>query len=438
MSYSNPRVEYFGDDPFKRVQQLARAGQLSEAKTLCEGIVAARPEHADALNFLAGLALRRGDGVRSRMLLQRALQVEPDKPALYKNLALAYAMQGNLDAALDALDQALALAPDFALALLHKGEILESLGRQREALKAYYAAVGKGYRQGSWSRLEALPPNQRSLLGRAVALVEAARERFINARLKPIRERYGAHALKRVDRCIEIQLGRQQPENPHPRQQPTFMPFPGLPARDFFPREEFPAFDIIESATRDIQAELTNVLSDSQGFQPFIQRPAGQCEENWRALNDSPDWNAFFFYRGGVRYEDNCCRCPKTAAALDALELCRVPEHGPEAFFSVLKPRTHIPLHTGMTNTRLTCHLPLVIPNHCAIRIGGETHTWSEGQCVIFDDTFEHEAWNDSDRTRVVLIFDIWNPYLTAAEQEALSTLVEALGHFKRDMRPQS
>jgi aspartate beta-hydroxylase len=217
-------------------------------------------------------------------------------------------------------------------------------------------------------------------------------------------------------------------------QRPTFMPFPGLPARAFFPREKFPAFNILEDATREIQAELASVLTDAKGFEPFIHRPAGQCEENWRALNDSPDWNAFFFYRAGVRYEDNCRRCPKTAAALDATGLCRVPEHGPETFFSILTPGTHIPPHTGVTNTRLTCHLPLVIPDNCGIRIGGEDHGWSEGRCIIFDDTFEHEAWNGSDRTRVVLIFDVWNPALTAAERDAVSVLVEAIGHFNRDM----
>jgi aspartate beta-hydroxylase len=426
-----------GEASFERVQQLARAGRLSAAETVCKRIVAMCPDHPDALNFLASLALRRGDPVRGCALLQQALQVEPRKPLLHKNLAFAYAMRGDFDAALDALNQALALAPDFALAHLHKGEVLESLGRECEALESYYTGVEQGYRQGFWAQPAALPPKQRGLLEHAVGLVEAARERFIGGRLAPIRERYGAHALARVDQCIEIQLGRRPRENPHPRQQPTRMAFPGLPARNFFPREQFPMFDSLEEATPNIQAELASVLAGSEGFQPFIHRPDGQCEENWRALNDSPDWNAFFFYRDGVRWEDNCRRCPKTAAALDAIDLCRVPGHGPEAFFSVLTPGTHIPLHTGMTNTRLTCHLPLVIPDNCGIRIGGEDYTWREGRCIIFDDTFEHEAWNGSERTRIVLIFDIWNPDLTAIEREALSVVIDAMVEFKREMRAQ-
>ncbi|MGH8399135.1 MAG: aspartyl/asparaginyl beta-hydroxylase domain-containing protein, partial [Gammaproteobacteria bacterium] len=110
----------------------------------------------------------------------------------------------------------------------------------------------------------------------------------------------------------------------------------------------------------------------------------------------------------------------------------RVAEHSPETFFSVLKPGAHIPPHTGVINTRLVTHLPLIIPPDCGIRVGNETRGWKEGECIVFDDTFEHEAWNKSDQTRVVLIFDIWNPYLTEVEREAMRIVVEELGHFNR------
>jgi len=75
----------------------------------------------------------------------------------------------------------------------------------------------------------------------------------------------------------------------------------------------------------------------------------------------------------------------------------------------------------------------LIVPEACAIRVGGVEHAWQEGQCVTFDDTFEHEAWNRSGRTRVVLIVDNWNPHLTPVEREATRRLIEAIGDFNRE-----
>jgi aspartate beta-hydroxylase len=86
-----------------------------------------------------------------------------------------------------------------------------------------------------------------------------------------------------------------------------------------------------------------------------------------------------------------------------------------------------------VTNTRLVTHLPLIVPPDCALNVGGERHVWQEGRCVTFDDTFEHEAWNRSERTRVVMLLDVWNPHLTLAEREAITVLVEGIGDFNTE-----
>ena len=111
----------------------------------------------------------------------------------------------------------------------------------------------------------------------------------------------------------------------------------------------------------------------------------------------------------------------------------RIPEHAPEICFSVLTPDTHILPHHGSTNTRLVTHLPLVVPPDCAIRVGDDVHEWKEGECITFDDTFLHEAWNRSDRTRAVLILDVWNPYLSDVEKAAVTALITAIRQFNRE-----
>ena len=103
--------------------------------------------------------------------------------------------------------------------------------------------------------------------------------------------------------------------------------------------------------------------------------------------------------------------------------MSQIPGKAPSVFFSILQPGAHIPPHTGVTNTRAIVHLPLVVPEGCEFRVGGETRAWREGEAFAFDDTIEHEAWNRSDARRIVLIFDVWNPHLTAAEQERLTRL---------------
>lgn len=85
--------------------------------------------------------------------------------------------------------------------------------------------------------------------------------------------------------------------------------------------------------------------------------------------------------------------------------------------FSTLAPRTRIPPHTGTSNVRTTVHLPLVLPEGCGFRVGSQTRERRVGQAWTFDDTIEHEAWNDSDQPREVLFLDAGNPPLTEAER---------------------
>jgi aspartyl/asparaginyl beta-hydroxylase (cupin superfamily) len=115
--------------------------------------------------------------------------------------------------------------------------------------------------------------------------------------------------------------------------------------------------------------------------------------------------------------------CPRTWEKVLTAPLPRVPGWGPTVTFSLLKAGARIAPHTGMTNTRLICHVPLIVPPGCGFRVGNEVREWEVGKLLIFDDSIEHEAWNDSDSDRVVLIFDIWRPELTLAEQRELTFL---------------
>jgi hypothetical protein len=106
------------------------------------------------------------------------------------------------------------------------------------------------------------------------------------------------------------------------------------------------------------------------------------------------------------------------------------PLRSPSALFSVLQPKTRIPPHTGVANFRLVVHLPLIVPPGCGFRVGGETRQWRLGEAWVFDDTIEHEAWNDSEQTRIIFICDVWSPRLSPDERAVIGEIIAATDAF--------
>jgi aspartate beta-hydroxylase len=284
------------------------------------------------------------------------------------------------------------------------------------------------------ARIDTLEPPLRTRVERAITDVQRARRGAIEPALVALRNTTGANAIARIDRALARVYGEPAPKPTHPLQQPSLLFVPDLPDQAWFERAQFPFLAALEAATEMILDELLGVLADQSDLVPYVDMPdTAPAAEMWRGLNRSPAWSAYHLYRHGERVDAHCARCPKTVALLESLPLMRIPEHAPEILFSVLKPHTHIPPHTGVINGRLTVHLPLIVPENCgALRAGDEQRRWRVGECLIFDDSFVHEAWNDSDQTRVVLILDAWNPHLSEPEREALSIAIAELGYFNR------
>ena len=336
--------------------------------------------------------------------------------------------------ALDAFLQARERDPDLMVAALWQADQELALGRLDDAIRSQLQALLIAGRKGQLTQGANLPPQVRLRMERAVASVQDARRATIEAALAPLRANVGNDALSRIDRALATVYGQPAPKPSHPLQLPTFLWLPDLPDLPWFEREQFPFLQKIEQATVQIREELLGVLANESELSPYVDMPeSAPAAIVWRNLNRSPKWSAYHLYRHGERIEAHCQRCPQTVALLESLPIMRVPGHSPEILFSVLKPRTHIPPHTGVINGRLTVHLPLIVPENCgALRVGGEARTWRTGECLIFDDSFFHEAWNGSDETRVVLIFDIWDPYLAEAERIGLANAIAAIGDFDR------
>jgi aspartate beta-hydroxylase len=320
------------------------------------------------------------------------------------------------------------LAPEARLELAAS---LEAQAQHDAALLAYYRAIIEAQRQGRWLDARTTAPAIADRVRHAMRTVKAGRRRAFEAALAPIYERHGREALRRFEDCLAIQVGERAARFEDPRQRPSILYFPGLAATPWFPRSAMPWFGDLESAAGAIREELLGLMPGTGGSERVF---ASEHAERLGLAGGqgAPAWNGFYFWRHGGRRDANHAACPRTSEVLEALPLVRIREHAPEVMFSVLTRGTHILPHRGVTNTRVVCHLPLVVPAGCALVVAGERHEWREGEAVAFDDTYEHEAWNRGERTRVVLIIDVWNPYLTAAERDAVAVLVGALGDFNK------
>jgi len=397
----------------------AAAGRMAESDQLLARLARQSPDHPAVLNELGVRMLSRGAAEQAHQLFVRATAADPRHPSLWANLASALKALGRRAEELDAIEKALQLEPRHLSALLQYAQHLEQSGEKRQAARAYQnalATIPAGVEP---------PEAVREALSHARAVVETdndALSAMLEKPLAEIRERHGGQRQRRVDRCLDILMGRARRFH----SQPTWLYFPELPEIDFFERSEFPWLDAIEAATDEIRAELMRVLvADREGLQPYIDFPTSMPLDQWRDLNRSRRWSAYFLWNQGEANAGHMARCPVTARMLETAPRCRVATRAPTAFFSILDANTKIPPHTGVTNTRCTVHLPLIVPPGCRFRVGATTREWIPGQAWVFDDTIEHEAWNDSDTPRAILIFDIWNPLLTAAERDMIQTANE-------------
>ncbi|WP_174299536.1 aspartyl/asparaginyl beta-hydroxylase domain-containing protein [Caulobacter sp. S45] len=379
------------------------------------------PSTIATLERRAAEAMRRRDFTSAVRELQGAAEQAPGRLELWLALAAAHRASGELSAALRAVDRALQREPRAFPALLMRASLLERIEGVRAAAPVYGAAL-----------LQAPSDDH---------LDEAARRALAHAR--EVNSRHGAElntALRasldalplsgRAQQQAEVFVDRLTGRRRVYAQAPLGYAYPGLPAIEFWDRAQFPWLEPLEAAAPAIAAEMLAIGMQDAALVPYMDLPDTQPVDQWAELNRSHAWTAFHLYQHGRRSEANCTRCPHTLAALEPVPQPDAVNRSPSAMFSVLKARTRIPPHTGVSNTRLVGHLALSVPPGCGFRVGAETRAWREGCAWVFDDTIEHEAWNDSDTARAVLIFDVRHPLIPDEEHAAIAAIMAAMDLF--------
>lgn len=385
---------------------------MASAAQLIEEALAAEPGNPVALNLrgLGALADGRfGDAVTD---FSAAAAADPEQAILWVNLATAYRGAEDDQGERTALELALSKDRFHMGALVRKAELEERAGAPKDAALAWNAVlqVANTFSQRS-AELEAVVARGRAFMAKHTDELSQRYDREFGA------DRSSDQDLRRFNRCLDVILGRAAVF----RNECQGVYYPFLPADEFFDKRLFPWLSLLEDRTDAIRQEALSLIADpGEALRPYVRLDEGTPENKWTKLDRSLDWGACFLWEYGVPNQPVLDRCPATAEALRLLPDTTIPGKAPTAFFSILRAGKHIPPHTGVTNTRAIIHLPLVVPGKCRFRVGSEIREWVEGEAFAFDDTIDHEAINESDRDRIVLILDTWNPHLTKQEQQLL------------------
>ncbi|XP_037080372.1 aspartyl/asparaginyl beta-hydroxylase-like isoform X7 [Pollicipes pollicipes] len=328
----------------------------------------------------------RGQMDQAARIQQRLIQKFPDDYMLRNHLATVFLTYGQEAAAEEVLQEVLRLWPNNGYAKVHLGFVRRQQGRHEEAAllmqqgldtnepgvhdKRFYHNLGDSYHR--------------------IGQLEKARETYEEGVRRGLLLSAVQRSLYNVDR---------------------------LTARPYWTAEQTGSAELIselEAHWETIRAEMLSLLSSDRpedGFQPEQEQ-----------LSKSGDWKQFTLFRRGRRDQYACAKAPKTCALVQRFPEAAGCRRG-QVKFSMLAPGTRVWPHTGPTNCRLRCHLGLQVPPGAGITVAGQNRTWEEGKVLIIDDSFEHEVWNDGERTRYILIVDIWHPELTEEERRTLPTI---------------
>ncbi|XP_041512941.1 aspartyl/asparaginyl beta-hydroxylase isoform X3 [Microtus oregoni] len=320
----------------------------------------------------------------SLLTLQRLVQLFPSDTALKNDLGVGYLLMGDNDSAKKVYEEVLNVTPNDGFAKVHYGFILKAQNKIAESIPYLKEGIESG------------DPGTDD--GRFYFHLGDAMQRVGN------KEAYKWY-----------ELGHKRGHFASVWQRSLYN-VNGLKAQPWWTPRETGYTELVKSLERNwklIRDEGLMVMDKAKGL--FLPE-----DEN---LREKGDWSQFTLWQQGRKNENACKGAPKTCTLLEKFSETTGCRRG-QIKYSIMHPGTHVWPHTGPTNCRLRMHLGLVIPKEgCKIRCANETRTWEEGKVLIFDDSFEHEVWQDASSFRLIFIVDVWHPELTPQQRRSLPAI---------------
>lgn len=362
----------------------------------------------------AAAAARDFTGARDKLI--DLVSQHPAEFGAWIKLAAMHRATGQMADSLAAIERALALRPRDFSALLMRAMYFHQSGDADRA--------GEGFGRALANAPDKLPEHMNPVLALAREKYTAWQHRHAEFLRESVRA--VVSLTPRLERFVTNTIRLTEPD----RDGPSHYCYPDLEEISFYDnRSLFPWIDAVEAAVDDIQREFETVLNaEAAKLVPYVNYPETVPVDQWAELNHNRDWTAIHLTARGATISENARHCPVTMGLLETVPQPDIAGIGPNAMFSLLAPSTSIPPHTGVTNTRLLCHLPLIVPKGCWFRVGEDMRHWERGKAWVFDDSVEHEAVNPTDRLRVIVIFDMWHPALSPEEQAGIAAVIKAGG----------
>lgn len=407
----------------QRATSMIQQGEEAQAAQVCQKILMVEPNHISALDFLTTFSFAQNEFAACLPYLERLVALNPENTVFLTKLGYVQEAQGHLAEALKIYLKCHSINPGNPVIYLYIGYAYLGLGQEAKAAEVFSLGEDVDY---LLLRTYHDPEKGVLLQHRARKGEQVLHQHLTNLHLQVIRERNTDHSLHRIEAAIWPQVDIRDFTYKKNNQRPHLFYIPDLLAKPSFARTELPWTKYIESRFNDIKQEVLNNLNVEEDGTPYLPANLALSEEGWDKIVGRMNWAAIHLYKQGVAADHIISKYPTLCEVLKELPLTKINDQPSEVFISVLKPETKIPPHFGVSNNTLTVHFPLYVPERCGLRVDNETFDQREGEIIAFDDSFDHEAWNNSQQPRLVLIFEVWHPDLTKDEQDAISATFDA------------
>ena len=408
------------------VQQVVQSGDFEKALSLAAEVLESNPKDVYCLSIVAHSAFGLGKLDEAKGYLITALEQKPGELNLNRSLGLIHNKQGNFKESVEAFIQGIENNPKHPGLLLDV--LLMGISLNKISTELSSRVIEKVFELSTSLRNAYMNNDEVPLIADASNIANSIiRDNKYQSQKNALDELsmgFSDEEKQRLYHFLEIFHGLKSPIYPNAMQRPTYHAFPGLEVKPFYNPSDYDWVSALESDWQEIKKELLFLYAEQKNIRPYIDGVKTGVK-GLDTLADSLEWSSVHLIKGGKYNDELLANTPVTKEILSKLPIPVLEGNAPEVFLSVLKPGAEIKPHFGLSNIKLTVHLGLDIPNDCAIRVGDETQTWEDGKVMIFDDSFEHEAWNKSEEERKVLILEIWHPDLTELEKQGIQKVME-------------
>lgn len=384
-----------------------------KAASLYQQVLQLEPDNLDALTFLSQYALQSNQLDSAITLLTHVIKLNPADHFSRRALGEAVEAKGDLKAAETLYRQALQIRQDDPMAMCALASLLGRTGRVEQAAQIASLALDIDPNMGLYAQDPNVATRARQQITEALKHLSTVLERQHQVSVASVGS---PDTVKRMANAIWPATTPHSSDLSYEnlRQRPWLFYVPGLESTPFIDSALIPAAQELAASASDIIAEVTSALDPDRDGENYTMGHLGAI------LDPAPDWRAVHLYKGGV-LQEAATRFPKTTKILAGLPLAQINAAPAVAYLAILGPGAELPIHCGGSNAHVTIHLPIIVPeDDCGMIVGGKDSTWTLGQPLVFDDSFEHQISNQSDRPRVVLVTQAYHPNLTKAEVSAM------------------